>query len=61
MRLSWIQFITYAREHGVVVQELYNRSPKYEMWHINDCSQVHNVDTLNEAVESLHELLSVNR
>lgn len=60
MRLSWVQFIRYARERGVVVQELYHRSPKYEMWHINDCSEVHNVDTLTEAAESLHELIQKN-
>lgn len=61
MRLSWVQFIEYARTKDVIVQKLYGRSPKYEMWHINDSSQVHNVDTLDEAVESFHELVSVNK
>jgi hypothetical protein len=30
------------------------------MWHVNDCSEVHNVDTLTEAAESFHELVEKN-
>jgi len=60
MRLSWIQFIEYARTKGVIVQESGQR-PKYEMWHEKDHSITHCVDTLSEAAESLHELVETNK
>ena len=60
MRLSWIQFIEYARTQGVIVQKS-GRNPEYEMWHEKDHSITHSVDTLDEAVESLHELVETNK
>lgn len=60
MQLSWIQFIEHARTKGVIVQKS-GRRPEYDMWHEKDHSTTHSVDTLNEAVESLHELVETNK
>lgn len=60
MRLSWIQFIEYARTKGVIVERS-GRNPKYDMWHEKDHSVTHSVDTIDEAVESFHELVETNK
>lgn len=60
MRLSWIQFIEYARTQDVIVQTS-GRLPKYDMWHKKNHAVTHSVDTLKEAIESFHELVEANK
>lgn len=60
MRLSWVQLIEFARIHGVIIQRS-GRNPKYDMWHEKDHGVTHSVDTIDEAVESFHELVETNK
>ena len=58
-KLSWIKFVDYARTQGVIIEPS-GRNPAYDMWHEKDYRNIHSVDNLDEAVESLHELLLLN-
>lgn len=56
---KWQNFIAYALTYGVIVRPAAHG--KYDMWHENDTGYLHSVDTLDEAVISLEELIKENK
>ena len=58
MRLTWSDLTEHAKDNEVIIQKLKHRT--YEMWHESDSSIIHIVNTITEAVQSLHELVEIN-
>lgn len=55
MNHAWRKLTEYAKAKNINVQKS-GRLPEYEIWHDSDHGNIHNVDTIDEAIESIDEL-----
>jgi len=57
---TWAQVFEYAKTQNVRIQE-YGNGHKYELWHANDHSVAGYVNTIEEALQEIEQLVYSNK